>query len=233
MSLLHRSTDTHKGDVVTDVMASKTAGTPTREGTNREGDSDTQVVQTDWRSSRASVGLILGSFVAMLLSAWAGLVPFVGPTFGFSADGTSSWTWNQVHALGAVVPGALGVLACMLLLVSARRPRDHQSPAALRTWGFVLLLCGAWLTVMPVVWPAIKGTYFLAASPTMTVAYWLAYASGPGILLATFGTFVIGRGGRQMVSQSMPTANRHRSAAQGVSDQLPSMDELRRKNVTF
>ena len=48
----------------------------------------------------APLSLILGGFLALLLSAWAGIVPFIGPSFGFSADGTASWTWNLVHGLG-------------------------------------------------------------------------------------------------------------------------------------
>src|SRR5271170_8087752 len=38
-------------------------------------------------------GLMGGAILALLLSAWAGIVPLVGPTFGFAADGRSSWTW--------------------------------------------------------------------------------------------------------------------------------------------
>src|ERR1035438_9059685 len=53
----------------------------------------------------APLSLILGGFLALLLSAWAGIVPFIGPSFGFSPDGTASWTWNLVHGLGAAVPG--------------------------------------------------------------------------------------------------------------------------------
>lgn len=89
MSLLHHPTDTHTDNTVTDVMASKAASNPTRDETKRGGDSDQQDLHSEWRTPRASVGLILGTFMAMLLSAWAGLIPFIGPTFGFSADGTS------------------------------------------------------------------------------------------------------------------------------------------------
>jgi hypothetical protein len=135
----------------------------------------------------------VGAFIALLVSAWAGIVPFVGPTFGLSADGTSSWTWNHAHALGALVPGVVGVVACLMVLGSARMSRGFASFLALRTWGFLLFLCGAWLTVMPVAWPVLVGPYFHVASPTMTLAYWMAYSSGPGLLLAGFGAFVIGR----------------------------------------
>lgn len=140
-----------------------------------------------------SFGLIFASVLAVLLSAWAGIVPYVGPTFGFSADGTSSWTWNSVHTYGALAPGAVGIIFSVLILACARRPLGAQSSGTLASAGFFVFLCGAWLAVVPVVWPVIMAPYFHAASPSMTLAYWLGYASGPGILLATFGSYVMGR----------------------------------------
>ena len=148
----------------------------------------------------APLSLILGGFLALLVSAWAGIVPFVGPTFGFSPDGTASWTWNEVHALGALVPGAAGVLACLLIIVSARRPTGTLAPVLLVTSGFLAFLSGAWLAVIPVVWPTLVGNYFHTASPSMTLAYWAGLAVGPGVLLASFGGFAMGRAGREAAS---------------------------------
>jgi hypothetical protein len=161
--------------------------------------------RTDVSIPGASLGLILGGFVAMLVSAWAGIVPFVGPTFGFSADGSTSWTWNQVHALGAVVPGAVGVVACVTVMVCARRPMGLQSASSLATAGFALFLCGAWLAVVPVVWPVLVGSYFHVASPSMTLAHWMGYAAGPGVLLAGFGGLFVGRAGRESMTTRSAT----------------------------
>jgi hypothetical protein len=234
MTLLDHSNDTRSDEPVTDVMASNVAVTQKQDTmTGVEGTAADRVMSSEIHVRGASVGLFLGAFIALVLSAWAGIVPFVGPIFGFSADGTTSWTWNQVHALGALMPGAVGVLACVFIMATARRPLRNQSTFVLGTWGFVLLLCGAWLTMTPVIWPALEGPYFHAASPTMTVAYWMGYASGPGILLVAFGAFVMGRAGRRMVSQPKLPTNHHRAAAQGVSDPLPTMDEMRSKHVTF
>jgi hypothetical protein len=145
----------------------------------------------------APLSLILGGFLALLLSAWAGIVPFVGPSFGFSPDGTASWTWNLVHAVGALVPGAVGLLACLVIVVTARRPTGTLVPSRLVGAGYLIFLCGAWFASVPVVWPVLVGSYFHAASPSLTLAYWMGLAIGPGILLAAFGAFAMGRAGRE------------------------------------
>src|ERR1700722_2303975 len=192
MSLLHRSTDTNTDKPVTDVMASKASSTTTKDTGGRDSDLETQEVESRYRR-HAPVGHMPGGFLALLLAAWSGIIPYIGPTFGFSADGSSSWTWNELHSFASLVPGAVGVLACLLILMSARQRHGLMSSVALGTWGFVLFVCGAWLAVTPVVWPVIVGPYFPTASPSMTLAYWMGYASGPGVLLAGFGAFTMGR----------------------------------------
>src|SRR5574340_782616 len=47
--------------------------------------------------------------LTLLVGAWGGIVPFVGPIFGFSADGTVAWYWNMPHALLWLAPGAAAV----------------------------------------------------------------------------------------------------------------------------
>lgn len=155
----------------------------------------------------APLSLILGGFLALLLSAWAGIVPFIGPTFGFSPDATGSLTWNQVHAFGAVVPEAVGVLACLLIIANARRPTGFPAPGVLGTSGFLVFLCGAWLAVVPAVCPVMAGSYFQAASPSRTLAYWLGLALGPGVLLTAFGGFTMGRAEREKYSSQVHSVN--------------------------
>jgi hypothetical protein len=188
MSIRHQSTDVAPDRApVADIMGSR----ETVYGVTR--DSAPNRVESAVIVSGASFGLIFASFLALLLSAWAGIVPYIGPTFGFSADGTSSWTWNNAHTYGALVPGAVGVIFSMLILASAGRPVGTQPAGTLASAGFVVFLCGAWLAVFPVVWPVIMAPYFHVASPSMTLAHWLGYASGPGVLLVAFGAFAMGR----------------------------------------
>jgi hypothetical protein len=190
MSLLHHhSSETTNQSSDTDVMASSVRTKPPASDTHTDDTDD--YVMPEWEYSSRQRGFGVAAVLALLIAAWAAIVPFVGPTFNFSADGTSSWTWNEVHALGGLLPGAIGVLACVMLLGAVRQP--GASGRARAFWGFTLVLCGAWLTVLPVAWPVLHSAYFHAASPTRVLEYWLAYASGPGVLLATFGAFVMGR----------------------------------------
>ena len=145
----------------------------------------------------APLSLILGGFLALLVSAWAAIVPFIGPSFGFSPDGTPSWTWNRAHALGALVPGVISLLACLVIVVLARHPSGTLVPSRLVSAGFLIFLCGAWFASVPVVWPVLVGSYFRDASSSLTLAYWMGAATGPGVLLAAFGAFAMGRAGRE------------------------------------
>lgn len=210
MALRHHSTATKIDDApVTEVVVTPivedpvTSVTPIDDITTSGRATAPEVQRTTTYRPGASLGLILGGFLALLVSAWAGIIPFVGPTFGFSADGTASWTWNEVHALGAVVPGAVGIVACAIVLVSARRPMGFQSSGALASAGLLIFLSGAWLAVVPVAWPVMVGAYFHAASPALAFEHWMGYASGPGILLAMFGGIVMGRAGRQATTRQL------------------------------
>lgn len=192
MTLRHHSTTTTEEAPVREVVITEEATTGTVGDTDIMASSrplDPRPVRGDAYVPEASFGLIFGAFLAFLIAAWAAIVPFIGPTFGFSADGSPSWTWNEVHALGALVPGALGALVCLGVMSNARRP----VAGGLGIAGFTLFLCGAWLAVVPVAWPVMVGAYFHVATPSITLAYWMGYASGPGVLLAAFGGIVMGR----------------------------------------
>ena len=52
--------------------------------------------------------------------AWGGIIPYVGPAFGYSADGTGAWHWDLAHTVLALVPGAIGVIVGILILGETR-----------------------------------------------------------------------------------------------------------------
>ena len=63
--------------------------------------------------------LILVGIATVLVAIWGAIVPFIGPTFGFSADGASAWNLSDAHLLLGVLPGAVAFVAGVLILLIA------------------------------------------------------------------------------------------------------------------
>jgi hypothetical protein len=123
-------------------------------------------------SSRTSTitwprGLAVIGFLLIVASAWAGIVPFIGPTFGYGADGTSAWDWNLAHALLHAIPGAVGVL-CGLAVMGHAGGGRWAARLSLSFWGLVTLATGAWLVVGPSAWPVFEhGVVFRTTGTAM------------------------------------------------------------------
>jgi hypothetical protein len=149
--------------------------------------------KTVQRERTWSVSLGLVGFVAVVLAAWGGLVPYLGPAIGFGADGTSSWHWSLSHTLIGLVPGAVGV-AVGLLLLAPRGTAVGRSKFALSWSGLVAIASGAWFMIGPLAWPVLytSRAYFQAATPLRELEYWIGYALGPGLILAVCGAFALG-----------------------------------------
>ena len=160
------------------------------------------------------VGLGTAGVVAVLASAWGGIVPYVGPIFGFSADGAGSWYWNLAHSVLALVPGAAGVLLGLFVIAESRGVTVGKGRLTLATAGILLILCGAWFAVGPYAWPVLtnSGTYFASSTHTRFLTYELGYSVGVGLLLVMCGAFVAGWASRHspqsaVVAESPPAAN--------------------------
>ena len=152
-------------------------------------------------SARMGVPAVL----MLLVGAWGGIVPFVGPTFGFNGDGSASWTWNLMHALLWVAPGAVACVGAILALGLIPRfalGRGHIGAAAV---GTLVALAGAWFVIGPVAWPVLERSagVFVPASPLRELSYQVGYSLGPGVLLAILGGTALGWGlrGRRVTEQ--------------------------------
>jgi hypothetical protein len=161
------------------TLAIDHAGTTTRERRSRSARS------VKWQSW--SFRLFLAGFVALIASAWGGIVAFVGPTFGFSADGTGSWHWDLSHALLALIPGAMGcVVGVALMGYSRSRSRTFLGLGVI---GLLAVVSGAWFAIGPLAWPVLYGSrsYFVGATPLRELAYLVGYSLGPALILAVAG----------------------------------------------
>jgi hypothetical protein len=136
-----------------------------------------------------TVGLLL-----VAISAWGAIVPFLGPTFGYSADGAGSWHWSLTHAVVSVAPGAVGVVIGMVILAGSRGLVVGRGRLSLAGAGLIVLAAGAWFAVAPWAWPVVDNTraYFVGASPLRFLANIAGYALGPGLIVAACGAFFLG-----------------------------------------
>ena len=151
------------------------------------------------------------AFLTFIIGGWAGIIPFVGPSFGFSGDGTGSWHWSLAHSLLFLVPGATACLMGFLAMVGAAA----GSRMMLRGMGLIVATCGAWLVVGPLAWPVLKNSsVFVASSPLREFAYWVGYSLGTGGLLLALGAFMFGSARRSMVG----TSGEPRYTESGVAD---------------
>jgi hypothetical protein len=157
----------------------------------------------------------MAAVLIFLVGAWGGVVPFVGPAFGFSADGSASWTWNLSHALLWLAPGAaacVGAIGSMGLIRRFTRGRGRVGAAAT---GLLVTLSGAWFVIGPVSWPVFERSagVFVPASPLRELSYQVGYSLGPGVLLVMLGGMLLGWALRGRRIQVAPGAASRRLAA--------------------
>lgn len=141
----------------------------------------------------AGFGVGTIGILTVLLGAWAGIVPFVGPLFGFSATGRGAWVWDLPNALLWLVPGAVAVVLGLAMLSRAPGARFGLTTGAPMSAGFLVSCCGAWLAIGPFAWRVLEGGLPIrAAAPLHELAYWIGYSVGPGVLLAVLGGAAMG-----------------------------------------
>ncbi len=147
-------------------------------------------------------GLGTVSLLLIGISAWGGIIPFVGPTFGYNADGTASWHWSLTHAVVALIPGAIGVFVGMMVLAGSRGLVVGRGRMSLAGAGLLIVACGAWFAIAPWAWPVVDNarSYFVFASPLRTLANVGGYALGPGVIAAGCGAFFMGWASRHQRS---------------------------------
>ena len=180
---------------------------------------DAREVRT--RAHLGRLGIGTAGVMAVLVSAWGGIVPYVGPLFDYSGDGSGSWHWNLAHAVLALAPGILGVLLGLFVVAESRGVVVGKGRLSLATAGILLMVCGAWFAIGPLAWPVINNGsgYFAASTHLRVLAYEVGYSIGTGLILVICGAFVDGWASRH---QTKATAVTMRSATDSRSEPIES-----------
>jgi hypothetical protein len=143
--------------------------------------------------------MLIAGIGAIIMGAWAGIVPFVGPKFGYTLGTSGAWKLTADHLYLQLAPGAAGVLAGLVFLgfVPGRDRVPFWSGVAVVA-GLLAAAAGAWLVIGPDAYTVIRHVgangRTLPTRSLASLATQVGYYLGPGVLLAAFGGIALGRG---------------------------------------
>lgn len=167
------------------------------------------------RSRGATSGTLL-----VLLGIWGGLVPFVGPYFGyaFSPDITWHFTWGRLWL--EILPAAATVVGGLMLLGSANRITGH-----LGAW--LAAAGGAWFVIGQEVSRLWTGGAPAAGLPVSTstlgwVAEWIGFFTGLGVVITFLAAGALGR----MSVVSARDVHRRRLAEERIAEERMAQERI-------
>jgi hypothetical protein len=134
----------------------------------------------------------------IVLGAWGGLVPFVGPYFHYAYTPDKAWTYNSGRLWLSIVPGAAALLGGLLAVLATHR-------AVGLFGGLLAALGGAWFIVgVPVIALVVKDGSISPGSPlagpvgalssaTRQFLESLGFFTGTGVLIVFLAALALGR----------------------------------------
>jgi hypothetical protein len=134
----------------------------------------------------------------ILLGAWGGLAPFVGPYFRFAYTPDTAWTYTSGRLWLSAVPAAAALLGGALAAIAS-----HRAVGCLGAC--VAALGGAWFIIgTAVIRVVVKngsispgvplaGPLGPLSSTTRVFLEGLGFFTGTGVLILFFGTLALGR----------------------------------------
>jgi hypothetical protein len=126
------------------------------------------------------LGLLL-----ILLGAWAGIVAYVGPLFGYRMTGGPAWAWTTSHWELHAAPGAAVVVGGLLVVAAAPRMIARAGAA-------LAVAAGTWVVVGPLfasMWLGGDSESQLASATLHQVARPLGYHYGTGVLIVAVAAY--------------------------------------------
>jgi hypothetical protein len=134
-------------------------------------------------------GLITG-LCLIILGAWGGIIPFVGPYFGYAFINHQTWHFTYGRLWLSILPGAAAVLAGLILLRAGNRVT-----AAFAGW--LGAVAAAWFVIGPEVSRLWNHGTIQTGKPlggyVRQTFEWLGYHYALGAALMLLAAFAIGR----------------------------------------
>ncbi len=137
------------------------------------------------RRRGASTGTLL-----VLLGIWGGIIPFIGPIFGYRMDTAASWTFTWDRLWLNILPGAAAILGGLILLGAANR-----LSATIGSW--IALAGGVWFVVGPtfsLLWNSPVGIDGIGlGSPSQRFIEQIGYFYGLGAVITALAAGALAR----------------------------------------
>jgi hypothetical protein len=133
-------------------------------------------------------GAVSGALL-ILLGAWGGLVPFIGPYFDYSFSSDQTWHWTNARGWLEVLPAAAVVVGGWLVLIS-----KHRVSGSLGGW--LAAAGGAWFVIgqtLAPLWHTGSVGEPLSTRDAGRAAAQLGYFYGLGVVIVFLAAFALGR----------------------------------------
>jgi hypothetical protein len=157
---------------------------------------------------------------AAAVGAWAAVAVFVGPYFGFRPTTAGAWSWNLQNGVLHLAPGAVAVVAGLMIMVMGPARRAVRG-GALTMPAILLLAAGAWLVIGPVAWPTFESgpAFAPVLSSTRNLLNQACASLAPGLVLAALGGMALKAAmARPVLTEQAPVAP---SATAPVEESAP------------
>ena len=126
----------------------------------------------------------------VVLGVWGGLIPFIGPYFGYAFGSHATWFYTTNRLWLSILPGAAVVIGGLILMRSG-----HRASGTLGAW--LAMAGGAWFAVGP----AVSRLWEHAAGPigaplfghTRQTFELIGYFYGLGAVIIGLAAFALGR----------------------------------------
>ncbi|HEX7660403.1 MAG TPA: hypothetical protein VF444_13085 [Pseudonocardiaceae bacterium] len=164
------------------------------------------------RSRGATSGILL-----VLLGIWGGLIPFVGPVFGYAYTPDTSWTWTAGRLWLEVLPAIATIIGGFVLATSANR--------MVGLWAsWLAAVAGAWFIIGPSLSQLWTGGAPQAGTPTATSAFGSAmqqigFFYGLGAVILFLAASALGRFSVIGIKESRRATRARERAADRAAEQ--------------
>jgi hypothetical protein len=130
-------------------------------------------------------------FLLVLLGIWGGLIPFIGPRYGYAYTPDTAWTMTAGRLWLEVLPGAAAVVGGLIMLAST-----HRAVAVWASW--LAALGGAWFVVGPSLSQLWTHGQPQAGTPTATTTLGttvqeIGFFYGVGVVILFLAASALGR----------------------------------------